>query len=83
MKDVHYKKKVRKHDLDTLAHRCIKNTNTLSDVALLVQRNEDLHNKCKFENERLILKVNRLLRKINMLKKKIATKNKECLTTVL
>ncbi len=56
---------------------------TLSDIALLVQRNEDLHIKCKLENERLILKVNRLVRKINILKRKIATQTNGCPTTPL
>lgn len=67
----------KRDDLDTLAERYLSSRNSLSDVALLVQKNEDLHNKCKFENERLKLKVNRLLRKINMLKKKIDSQNKE------
>jgi hypothetical protein len=51
--------------------------NKLSDIALLVQRNEDNYNECKVENERLKLKINRLLRKISMLKKTIATYNRE------
>lgn len=67
----------KRDDLDTLAERYLSSRNSLSDVALLVQKNEDLHNKCKFENERLKLKVNRLLRKMNMLKKKIYSQNKE------
>jgi hypothetical protein len=49
--------------------------NKLSDIALLVQRNEDNYNECKVENERLKLKINRLLRKISILKKTIATNN--------
>jgi hypothetical protein len=49
--------------------------NKLSDIALLVQRNEDRYNECKLENERLKLRVNRLLRKIKMMKKTIATNN--------
>ena len=40
----------------------------LSDVALLVQSIEDRFNKCRLENERLKLKVNRLVRKVKMLK---------------
>lgn len=63
-----YKKKVTRYH---------QNRTILSDVALLVQRNEDLHNKCKFENERLSLKVNRLLKKIIILKKKIEVQNKD------
>lgn len=54
--------------------------NRLSDIALLVQRNEDRYNECKLENERLKLKVNRLLQKIKMLKKTkktIDTNNQE------
>ena len=72
----------KKHDLDTLAEKYLSSRNSLSDVALLVQRNEYLHNKCKFENERLKLKVNRLLHKIQNLKKKINSQNKEWKTTV-
>jgi len=55
-----YRKEARKTELE-------QQRNTLSDVALLVQRNEDLHNKCILENERLKLKVNRLLRKLRKL----------------
>tara|TARA_Y100000389_G_scaffold202247_1_gene247001 strand:+ start:795 stop:1001 length:207 start_codon:yes stop_codon:yes gene_type:complete len=59
-----------------------RKTGLHSDIALLVQRNEDLHNKCRLENERLRLKVNRLLRKLNILKKKMNEQSKECQTTV-
>lgn len=64
------KNKTRKIELDDLAQKYLQSRNTLSDVALLVQRNEDLHNKCKLENERLRLKVNRILKKITILKNK-------------
>lgn len=77
-----YTNKARKTDLDDLAQKYIKNSNTLSDVALLVQRNEHLHNKCRLENTRLRLKVNRLLNKLNVLKKKINRQSKECQTTL-
>ena len=77
-----YQKKLSKNEIGDLTQKYINNKNTLSDVALLVQRNEDLHNKCKSENERLRLKVNRLLKKINVLNKKIDAKNKKCQTTV-
>jgi hypothetical protein len=61
----------------------LQSRNTLSDVALLVQRNEDLHNKCKLENERLRSKVNRILKKITTLKKKMNEQSKQCQTIVL
>tara|TARA_B110000037_G_C16962089_1_gene441422 strand:+ start:571 stop:822 length:252 start_codon:yes stop_codon:yes gene_type:complete len=77
------KNKTRKIELDDLAQKYLQSRNTLSDVALLVQRNEDLHNKCKLENERLRLKVNRILRKITILKKKMNEQSKQCQTTVL
>lgn len=70
-----YKSKTRKIELNDLAQKYLQSRNTLSDVALLVQRNEDLHNKCKLENERLRLKVNRLLKKITILRCKVKEKN--------
>ena len=65
------------------AQKYLQSSNTLSDIALLVQRNEDLHNKCKLENERLRVKVNRLLKKLTILKKKMNDQSKQCQTTVL
>ena len=56
--------------LKDIDEKYAQRSNFFSDIALLVQRNEDLHNKCKLENERLRLKVNRLLKKIHVLKKK-------------
>ena len=64
------KNKTRKIESDDLNKKYLQSRNTLSDVALLVQRNEDLHNKCKLENERLRLKVNRILKKMTILKEK-------------
>ena len=46
-----------------------------SDIALLVQRNEDLREECMIENERLKQKVNRLINMIKTLKKKCSNEN--------
>ena len=77
------KNKTRKIELDDLSQKYLRRRNTLSDVALLVQRNEDLHNECKLENKRLRLKVNSILKKITILKKKMNEQSKQCQTTVL
>ena len=77
------KNKTRKIELDDLSQKYLRRRNTLSDVALLVQRNEDLHNECKLENKRLRLKVNSILKKITILKKKMNEQSKKCQTTVL
>ena len=74
--------KPRKVELNDLAQKYLQSRSTLSDVALLVQQNEDLHNKCKLENERLRLKVNRILKKLTVLKKKMNEQSKQCQTTV-
>ena len=62
----------------------------LSDIALLVQRNENLHHQCKeenqmlkAENERLKKKVNRLIKINNRIKKKISSYKNKCQITVL
>ena len=49
---------------------------TLSDIALLVQQLEENYNKCKAQNRRLKIKLNKSRRNTRILKKKIRSYEK-------